>query len=112
MPRPEQTERATPKRLEESRKKGQLARSTELAGAGIFLGAILALHFFAGSDFGGLGPGTMVALSHIASYDPLTIDSVCSGRGIARLLQSHSRRISSTTPLLLAETCGNGGPAR
>ena len=76
MPRPEQTERATPKRLEESRKKGQLARSTELAGAGIFLGAILALHFFAGSDFGGLGPGTMVALSHIASYGPLTIFSV------------------------------------
>ena len=76
MPRPEQTERATPKRVEESRRKGQVGKSQELAGASIFLGAVIALHAFSGSDIGGLGSGTMLALSHIASFGPLTIDSV------------------------------------
>lgn len=44
MPKPDQTEKATPKRREEARKRGQVARSSELAGSTIFLAAVIALH--------------------------------------------------------------------
>jgi flagellar biosynthesis protein FlhB len=44
--RPEQTEKATPKRREESRKKGQVPRSTELAGSVSFLAIVLVVHAF------------------------------------------------------------------
>ncbi len=44
----ERTEQATPKRREEARKRGQVARSAELASAGLILGGALAL-FFMGS---------------------------------------------------------------
>lgn len=46
MAKPEQTEKATPKRREEARKKGQVPRSTELAGSVIFLAVVLVLHAF------------------------------------------------------------------
>jgi flagellar biosynthetic protein FlhB len=46
MPKPEQTEKATPKRREESRKKGQVPRSTELAGSVAFLAIVLIFHAF------------------------------------------------------------------
>ena len=39
----ERTEQATPRRREEARKRGEVARSPELAGAGALLGALLAL---------------------------------------------------------------------
>lgn len=46
MAKPEQTEKPTPKRREEARKKGQVARSQELAGSVIFLAVVLVLHAF------------------------------------------------------------------
>ncbi|HET9029308.1 MAG TPA: flagellar biosynthesis protein FlhB [Candidatus Aquilonibacter sp.] len=46
MAKPEQTEKPTPKRREEARKKGQVARSQELAGSVIFLAVVLILHAF------------------------------------------------------------------
>jgi len=39
----ERTEQATPRRREEARKRGEVARSPELAGAGALLGALLAM---------------------------------------------------------------------
>ena len=53
MPRPEQTERATPKRREEARKRGQVAKSIDLAGAGVFLAGVFALAGNATSQNGG-----------------------------------------------------------
>ena len=44
MARPEQTEKATPKRVSEARGKGQVARSPDVGGAAIFLAIIIALH--------------------------------------------------------------------
>jgi flagellar biosynthetic protein FlhB len=44
MARPEQTEKATPKRQGEARSKGQVARSPDVSGAAIFLAIIISLH--------------------------------------------------------------------
>jgi flagellar biosynthetic protein FlhB len=44
MARPEQTEKATPKRVSEARNKGQVARSPDIGGAAIFLAIIITLH--------------------------------------------------------------------
>jgi len=41
----ERTEQATPRRREETRKRGEIPRSAELAGAGALLGALLGLRF-------------------------------------------------------------------
>jgi flagellar biosynthetic protein FlhB len=46
MAKPEQTEKATPKRRQEARGKGQVPRSTELAASVIFLAVVLVLHAF------------------------------------------------------------------
>jgi flagellar biosynthetic protein FlhB len=45
MARPEQTEKATPKRQGEARQKGQVAKSSDLGGSAIFLVVIMTLHF-------------------------------------------------------------------
>jgi flagellar biosynthesis protein FlhB len=53
----ERTEQPTPKRLEEARKKGQVARSTELSAAAVILTVGGGLHFlggYMGSRFNGL----------------------------------------------------------
>jgi flagellar biosynthetic protein FlhB len=44
MARPEQTEKATPKRQGEARQRGQIPRSPDVAGSLIFLTIIIALH--------------------------------------------------------------------
>ncbi|HEY8297269.1 MAG TPA: flagellar biosynthesis protein FlhB [Candidatus Baltobacteraceae bacterium] len=61
MPRPEQTERATPKRKEEARKRGQVAKSPDLAGAAIFLAVVFVLHSNMMQALGGIG-GTMQSI--------------------------------------------------
>lgn len=45
MPRPDQTEKATPKRVNEARGRGQIAKSADVSGAAIFLAIVFALHF-------------------------------------------------------------------
>ena len=45
MPRPDQTEKATPKRVSEARGRGQIAKSSDISGAAIFLAIVFALHF-------------------------------------------------------------------
>jgi flagellar biosynthetic protein FlhB len=44
MAKPEQTEKATPKRVGEARQRGQVARSADVGGSMIFLAIIIALH--------------------------------------------------------------------
>jgi flagellar biosynthetic protein FlhB len=51
MARPEQTEKATPKRQGEAREKGQVARSPDVGGAAIFLAIIICLHLAFVSTF-------------------------------------------------------------
>ncbi|MGZ3497673.1 MAG: flagellar biosynthesis protein FlhB [Vulcanimicrobiaceae bacterium] len=76
MPRPEQTEKATPKRREEARKRGQVAKSPDLAGAGIFLAGVFVLHASLMQAIGGLGGTMQGVLGRIHEHQDLTIDSV------------------------------------
>jgi flagellar biosynthetic protein FlhB len=52
MARPEQTEKATPKRQGEARQKGQVPRSPDVAGAAIFLAIIITMHLTFATVFG------------------------------------------------------------
>ena len=44
MAKPEQTEKATPKRKREARQRGQVPRSQDIGGSVIFLAIVFALH--------------------------------------------------------------------
>src|SRR3712207_4038592 len=68
----DKTEKATPKRREEARKKGQVAKSADLNGASVLLAGLFAL-MVAGSAIAGHMEHAMTdALSHVA--DPSVVD--------------------------------------
>ncbi|MBI3855161.1 MAG: EscU/YscU/HrcU family type III secretion system export apparatus switch protein, partial [Planctomycetes bacterium] len=50
----ERTEPAPPRRREEARERGQVARSADLSSAAVLLAAVLALKFLGASLIGGL----------------------------------------------------------
>lgn len=66
MPKPEQTEKATPKRREEARKRGQVTRSQELGGAAIFLVTVFVLHAFYMRMINTVEASAGAALSNVA----------------------------------------------
>src|SRR5579862_7352916 len=76
MPRPEQTERATPKRREEARKRGQIAKSQDLAGAAVFLAGVFVLHAVAGVTFRNVSAAMEAVLWSIHQQQDLTVQSV------------------------------------
>ena len=76
MAKPEQTEKATPKRRQEARDRGQVPRSTDLAGAVIFLALVLVLHAVFAPFFADLQSGFAAYLSRIAEHDDATVRSV------------------------------------
>ncbi len=77
MAKPEQTEKATPKRREEARGKGQVPRSTELAAGVIFLAVVLVLHAFFAPIMDSLEGSTRGYFSRIGDmHSDLTIHSV------------------------------------
>jgi flagellar biosynthesis protein FlhB len=76
MAKPEQTERATPKRRQEARERGQVPRSSDLAGAVIFLSVVLLLHAFFTPMLDGLQSSSSSYFSAIAQNGDLTFGSV------------------------------------
>ena len=76
MPRPEQTEKATPKRREEARKRGQVPRSQELAGSVVFLVSIVVIHASFQKMLAGLTSNAATIISKIAQHDEPTVRSV------------------------------------
>jgi len=66
VPKPEQTEKATPKRREEARKRGQVTRSQELGGAAIFLVTVFVLHAFYMRMINTVEASAGAALSNVA----------------------------------------------
>lgn len=76
MAKPEQTEKATPKRRSEARGRGQVAKSTDLTGAIIFLVAVIVLHAVLLRAVGGVGNTMKNVLVHIYQHQDLTIFSV------------------------------------
>lgn len=75
MARPEQTEKATPKRREEARKKGQVARSQELSGAFIFFILVFVIHWLLPKTLGGTVALVQLALARAAGHQDPTIHS-------------------------------------
>ena len=75
MARPEQTEKATPKRREEARGRGQVAKSPDLAGAAVFLAGVFVLHALAPAALGSLSTTVQEILWRIHEHQELTINS-------------------------------------
>lgn len=75
MPRPEQTEKATPKRQGEARAKGQVARSADLGGSSIFLVVIMTLHFGFVRTFDLAANSFSVAILNANGREPINIHS-------------------------------------
>src|SRR6185503_10320362 len=78
MAKPEQTEKATPKRKEEARKRGQVAKSPELAGSAIFLAAVFILHGFLAPGLASVTAMMRTIFGNASALEPLTIHSVWS----------------------------------
>jgi len=76
MPRPEQTEKPTPKRILDARKRGQVARSADVGGSAIFIALICALHFGFFMTLQSAAQGFAVAFQHVGGHDEPTIKSV------------------------------------
>lgn len=68
----EKTEKATPKKREDARKKGQIARGPEIPAALSFLGALVALKFISGDIFTQAGDFIKNAAGSVAGLKPLT----------------------------------------
>jgi flagellar biosynthetic protein FlhB len=69
MAKPEQTEKATPKRRSEARNKGQVAKSADLSSAATFLTTAFILHVSLVKMMNLLGDGMSWAIQH-AAYTP------------------------------------------
>ena len=78
MAKPEQTEKATPKRRNEARERGQVPRSTDLAGAVIFLAVVLTLHALFAPMMNGLTGEAAAYFSRIAQQHDPTYQSMLS----------------------------------
>jgi flagellar biosynthesis protein FlhB len=76
MAKPEQTEKATPKRRQEARQRGQVPRSQELAGSVIFLTSVFVIHALQNVTLGRMQAAVSAALSHIADHGDPTVRSV------------------------------------
>src|SRR5579862_5384800 len=76
MARPEQTEKATPKRREEARGRGQVAKSPDLAGAAVFLAGVFVLHAAMPAALGSLATTVKEILWRIHEHQDFTVGSV------------------------------------
>jgi flagellar biosynthetic protein FlhB len=75
MAKPEQTEKATPKRKEEGRKRGQVPRSPELPGSLGFLAGVIILHWFFPSSLQAVTELMRTTIGNISAVEPVTIHS-------------------------------------
>ncbi len=76
MAKPDQTEKATPKRKREARGRGQVARSQDIGGAAIFLAIVIALHIGFMATMDAAAQAFAVALTHAGSREELNLHSV------------------------------------
>ena len=96
------TEKATPKRKEEARKKGQVARSADVNGAVVLMASLLALSAF--------GPGMWERMA-VATRDLLMLTSspdVVSREGIGELMRT-TGTVSALAVAPIAVVCALAG---
>jgi flagellar biosynthetic protein FlhB len=79
------TEKATPKRREEARKKGQVAKSQDLNGASVMLAGLLGIALFGGTIVAHMQHAMITTFAQVA--DPSVVDK----RGIGVLLMAALR---------------------
>ena len=90
----ERTEKATPKRLEEARKKGQVPRSTELSTAAVCIAAAIAIY-----SMGSMAAGQFADLMHDSlNLSPAT--SMAEGAIWPALMNSGARALWIVLPIL------------
>ena len=75
MARPEQTEKATPKRRSEARSRGQVPRSPDLGGAVVFIAIVLALNATFLQTVDAAAESFASAISHAGAHQEQTIRS-------------------------------------
>ena len=93
----DKTEKATPKRREEARKKGQVARSTDLNGSVVLIAALGALAAFGPMIVDGLGESMRGLLAQIANPGQV------SAAGLRPLLETAGLAVAvATIPVALA----------
>ena len=83
MPRDDRTEKATPKRRGEARKKGQVAKSNDLNGALVLIVGLFAISSLAPTVVSGAAAAMRDSFAQIASSGTVT-----TGAGLSALLQS------------------------
>lgn len=94
-PQEEPTEKATPKREQDARKKGQIARSRELSTMGVTLSAALAFMFFGESMLKGI---TSVLIQGLSPTQEMIFDQ---GRLFEPLKAGTLHAVAAMAPLLL-----------
>ena len=72
MPRDDKTEKATPKRRGEARKKGQVAKSPDLAGGAVVIAGLIALSWVAPAAITTIAGSMRDAFTHIAHSGDIT----------------------------------------
>jgi flagellar biosynthetic protein FlhB len=95
MAQSDKTEKATPKRREEARQKGQVAKSQDLTGATVLLAGLFALGASGPATAQRLGDGVHDALAAGAGRDPVTINTIGD-----LLLTSGSTAVSCLAPVV------------
>ncbi|MGA3037678.1 MAG: flagellar biosynthesis protein FlhB [Vulcanimicrobiaceae bacterium] len=78
MARPEQTEKATPKRLSQARSSGRVAKSVEVAPALVFILAVVILHFGFTTWLNHIYSLMQDSFTHIGTHQPINIFSAWS----------------------------------
>jgi flagellar biosynthesis protein FlhB len=76
MADPDKTEKPTPKRREEARKRGNVAKSADLSGAVVVLSALMMLGFTGASMVSRMADGIHDSLAGAAGPDPVTAATV------------------------------------
>ncbi|MET0601506.1 MAG: flagellar biosynthesis protein FlhB [Baekduia sp.] len=76
MSNSDKTEKATPKRREDARKKGQVAKSQDLSGAVMLLAGLIALGAAGPAMVGRMSDGISDALTTGAGRDPVTVNTI------------------------------------
>ena len=72
MPADDKTEKATPKRRQEARKKGQVAKSTELNGAVVLVAGLIAISFFGPKIVSEIADSMQSSFTRIANAGSVT----------------------------------------
>jgi len=103
MAHDDRTEKPTPKRRKEARKKGQVARSTDLSGAGVLVAALLAVGAFAPTMVGAMAGSMRDILTEIRR--PAAVSSAA---GLSGLFHEVMNTVLTTVGPIAAICVGVG----